>query len=208
MHELAPTTARCRGCKAGRQAACFAAPVSCCVQSGPPSCRHLLLRASAQSATAQPGGRGLPVQGPSPTWGRGMSCVQCSICHDGSAGGWSIVLACGHVFHTLCLQLALTFKPKCPACRVGSQNLPARAAAGRCPGARPCVRCRNTCPWQSSSLGTVRSSWTWSQLPWPARSPWQAMQQRRTGHPPRRRAASHALRHGPPAGARLHTAPA
>ena len=49
-----------------------------------------------------------------------MSCVQCSVCKDveGPSDSWSVLLGCGHVFHTLCLEQWLAMKPECPMCRV------------------------------------------------------------------------------------------
>ena len=57
-----------------------------------------------------------------------QTTIKCGICletaHEEERDTWSVLLTCGHVFHSTCLELALqSQRPSvCPFCRVSPQG--------------------------------------------------------------------------------------
>lgn len=46
--------------------------------------------------------------------------LQCSICLESKSTcpDWSVLVTCGHVFHSTCLFQSLEYRKCCPCCRV------------------------------------------------------------------------------------------
>merc|ERR1719356_2384395 len=66
----------------------------------------------------------------------------CIICHCNLEEGPRVALsACGHVFHTECIQLAFKSKPQCPVCRVSIGKPQGKSPSGTMTVSNSSIRC-------------------------------------------------------------------